>query len=230
MSMRIESVAFDFDGTLAELRIDFPLMKQRVRELAVKFAVPQPPPPVLPVLEAIDWVEQSIRKWNGGHGTGFREEAHALIAAMEMDAAARGALFPFTRALLERILRNGMKIAIITRNCEAAVRLVFPDIRRYCSVFFARDHVPSPKPDPAHLLLALETIHAVPESAVMVGDHPLDIQTGKAAGTLTAGVCSGNTGREELLRAGADWVAEDCDALFRFFAEQGVLRDAKPPL
>ncbi len=47
----------------------------------------------------------------------------------------------------------------------------------------------------------------------MIGDHPLDIQTGKAAGILTAGVCSGSGSRAELSAAGADWIADDCQEL-----------------
>ncbi|MCE5335212.1 MAG: HAD family hydrolase [Desulfobacteraceae bacterium] len=222
--MTIDTVVFDFDGTLAELHLDFPLMKLRVGELADRFLAPARPPATLPALEAIAWISQSIEGQNGGRAADFRKEALGLIEAMEMEAAGRGALFPFTRPLLDGILLRGLKTAIITRNCEAAVRVVFPDIARYCSAFLARDHVPAPKPDPAHLLLALRAMGATPAAAVMVGDHPLDIQTGKAAGVMTAGVCSGSKTREELIHAGADWVADDCEALFRMFAEKGVLR------
>jgi phosphoglycolate phosphatase-like HAD superfamily hydrolase len=30
---------------------------------------------------------------------------------------------------------------------------------------------------------------------------------------MTAGVCSGSSSRDELVRAGADWVADDCQRL-----------------
>jgi phosphoglycolate phosphatase len=57
----------------------------------------------------------------------------------------------------------------------------------------------------------------------MIGDHPLDIQTGRAAGVMTAGVCSGNSSRDELLRAGADWVADDCRQLIELFSKEGFI-------
>ncbi|MEN6441144.1 MAG: HAD-IA family hydrolase, partial [Syntrophobacter sp.] len=117
-----------------------------------------------------------------------------------------------------------IKTAVITRNCDAAVRIVFPDILDYCHCFLARDHVRSPKPDPAHLLRALEVIGAGPATALMVGDHCIDIETGKAAGVLTAGVGSGNVSREELSRAGADWVAGDCKELVSILLKEGMLR------
>jgi phosphoglycolate phosphatase len=63
------------------------------------------------------------------------------------------------------------------------------------------------------VVCALEFLRADPKTAIMIGDHPMDINTGKAAGILTAGVCSGSASRSELLAAGPDWIAEDCEAL-----------------
>jgi phosphoglycolate phosphatase len=42
----------------------------------------------------------------------------------------------------------------------------------------------------------------------MVGDHPMDIQTGKDAGAFTIGVLTGYSGREALEQAGADMVLD----------------------
>ena len=217
--MKIESFVFDFDGTLAVLRLDFTEMKLRLNSLAERYSAPTPPPPFLPVLEWLAWLDKSI-PGSGGRGCGFRQEALTLISEMELQAAASGALFPFTRPLLKALKEKDAKIAIITRNCEAAVRLVFPDISDYCPAFFSRDHVASPKPDPAHLILALGSIGADLRTSIMTGDHPIDIQTGKAAGVMTAGVCSGNSRREELELAGADWVADNCQELIEHLSQE----------
>jgi phosphoglycolate phosphatase len=104
------------------------------------------------------------------------------------------------------------------------VRVVFPDIAGYCHCFLSRDHVPRPKPDPDHLIRALAVIGGGGATALMVGDHGIDIETGKAAGVLTAGVCSGNVSRGELTRAGADWVASDCEELVNILINEGILR------
>jgi len=40
----------------------------------------------------------------------------------------------------------------------------------------------------------------------MVGDHPLDIETGRQAGTFTAGVLTGHFQEIDFLRASADLV------------------------
>jgi len=221
--LKIKSFVFDFDGTLAVLRLDFTEMKVRLSSLAESCFAPPPPPPFLPVLEWLAWLDKSIADSTGSRTGEFRRKAQALVSEMELQAAQNGSLFPFTRPLLKSLAEKGTKTAIITRNCEAAVRLVFPDISHYCSAFLSRDHVSSPKPDPAHLLLALESIGADLRTAIMIGDHPLDIQTGKAAGVMTAGVSSGNSCRDELVRSGADRVAEDCQKLIELLSREGLL-------
>lgn len=219
--MKIECFIFDFDGTLAEFRLDFSAMKKLLNSLAEKFLALPPPQPFLPALEWLAWLEGKIRE-SGGASESFRSEALAMICEMEMEGARRGALFPFTRPILRMLKAQGKKTAIITRNCDAAVRVVFPDVSEVCPAFFSRDHVPSPKPDPAHVARALEFVGARPQTAIMIGDHPMDIQTGKAAGILTAGVCSGSGSRSALEAAGADWVAEDCQQLIEQLTNRSV--------
>lgn len=220
--MKIGSFVFDFDGTLAVLKLDFAEMKLRLNSLAECSYASTPPPPFLPVLEWLAWLDNSIRK-SGGPADEFRQKALALISEMELQSAASGSLFPFTRPLLKALQEKGAKVAIITRNCEAAVRSIFPDISDCCSAFLSRDHVRSPKPDPAHLICALDSIGADLHSAIMIGDHPIDIQTGKAAGVMTAGVCSGNSSEEELLQAGADWVADNSRELIQRLSRDGLI-------
>ena len=210
--MKIDCFIFDFDGTLAEFRLDFAEMKQRLNSMAGSYLSLPPPQPFLPALEWLGWLEERIREY-GGPSRGFREKAMAMICEIEVQAARSGALFSFTRPLLKMLKERGAKTAIITRNCEAAVRVVFPDVLEVCPAFFARDHVLSPKPDPAHVACALGFLGADPKTAILIGDHPMDIKTGKAAGIMTAGVCSGSATRSELLAAGPDWIAENCEEL-----------------
>ena len=60
------------------------------------------------------------------------------------------------------------------------------------------------KPDPASLLKAMEFCRANPHETVMVGDSPVDIQAGKAAGVMTCGVLGGFHSRADLEAAGSD--------------------------
>jgi phosphoglycolate phosphatase len=212
-SGKVEIIVFDFDGTLAELRLDFADMKRQLSRLAEHYLDCTLPEPSLPVLEWLDVLEALVRKTDERGSEEFRQKARELIVQLELEAARHGRLFPFTRSVLRHLGQNQIATAIITRNCAEAVRIVFQDLDDYCTTFLARDHVPRVKPDPDHLLRALRQANANPDKALMVGDHPLDIQTGKRAGVLTAGVWSGSASHEDLLQSGADWVAKNCDEL-----------------
>lgn len=211
--MKLKSLIFDFDGTLAELRLDFPEMKRRLRVLAQEYFFDVLETPNIPALEWLETLLTTLEQRSGTAALDLDERANALIKEIEIEAAHRGSLFPFTRSLLHGLREEGVKVAIITRNCETAVRIVFPDLDRYCAGFLARDHVLRVKPDPDHLMRALQYLSTSSESALMVGDHPLDMQTGKSAGVLTAGVWSGNASEEELIRAGACLTARNCQEL-----------------
>jgi len=50
---------------------------------------------------------------------------------------------------------------------------------------------PGRKPDPGGLRLLMQAFGARPEETVMVGDSAVDVETGRAAGTLTVGVTYG---------------------------------------
>jgi phosphoglycolate phosphatase len=79
------------------------------------------------------------------------------------------------------------------------------------------------KPDPLHLTVALDRLGTPHDQGIIIGDHPLDIATGKAAGAMTGGVASGNTPLAELETAGADLVAPDAWLLLGLLGERGLL-------
>lgn len=218
----VRAVVFDFDGTLAAPTLDFAVMRRAVAEaMRPHLELPQRTPPQdlpdrrdLPVMEWIAHVAALLAAH--GHRTradALHADAHAAIRRVEVEAAARGSLFPFTRPMLAGLAAMGVAVGIVTRNCPEAVRAVFPDVDTLCPCLLTRDDVPSVKPDPDHLLRALDALGRSPGEALMVGDHPMDIVTGHRAGTLTAGVTSGETPARALHDAGAHVVAADCAAL-----------------
>lgn len=72
---RLESIVFDFDGTLAELRIDFSQMKERLGLLAGDYLPFAPRPTLLPALEWIDELAADIHRTDGTAASEFQERA-----------------------------------------------------------------------------------------------------------------------------------------------------------
>ncbi|HOI73854.1 MAG TPA: HAD family hydrolase [Syntrophales bacterium] len=210
-----DAAVFDFDGTLAVLNIDFPAMRGAVRKLAADAGIP---PEVLDGLFVLETIEAG-RAWLTGkspdHALSFQREAMSLVTAIEIQAARYGSLIAGVRELLEGMKKREIRRAIITRNCGAAVTLIFPDIADCCDVFLPRDGTERVKPDPGHVLESLSRMGIAPARAVVVGDHPMDIRTGREAGTRTVGVLTGSGKREELLRAGANVIVPSAPDLLQ---------------
>ncbi|BFR48820.1 HAD family hydrolase [Nitratidesulfovibrio sp. HK-II] len=217
----VRAVVFDFDGTLAVPTLDFGVMRRAVAEAMAAHLTP-PERPDLPVMEWIAHTARLLEERSPVGASALHAEAHAAIRRVEVQAAARGSLFPFTRPMLAALAAMGVPVAIVTRNCPEAVRAVFPDVDALCPCLLTRDDVPSVKPDPDHLLRALDGIGRAPGEALMVGDHPMDIVTGRRAGTLTAGVASGESPADALHAAGADMVADHCGDLMARLGLSGM--------
>lgn len=68
-----------------------------------------------------------------------------------------------------------------------------------------------PKPAPDAVLAILRRLDVPPSGALVVGDMPVDVEMGRAAGVRTCGVLWGNATREQLAAAGADFLAATMD-------------------
>lgn len=205
----LRAVVFDFDGTLAVPTLDFSLMRRCVAEAVAPFAR-MPEEPKAPLMEELAVLCSGVDEATAGH---IRKTAMAAVERVELEAAQRSSLFPCVRPILSALRRSGILSAVVTRNFPAAVYTVFPDAGDFFACVLTRDDVPRIKPDPDHLFRALDIIECPPEAALMVGDHPMDVAVGKAAGTLTAGVASGETPLEALLEAEPDFAARDVGEL-----------------
>lgn len=199
-----KAFVFDFDGTLAELNIDFKLMKNRVISLAGEYDIADDSLKELLILELIEAVRKRIARNDPPRAAVFYRAAHDLIEEIEIEAARKSALLSGTLSLLTTLKKRGHPVGIITRNCHAALICVFPQIESYCDVLLSRDHTEHVKPHPDHLLRTLNLLETAPHEAVMVGDHPLDIGLGREVGTYTIGVLTGHSSADTLVASGAD--------------------------
>lgn len=205
----IKAIIFDFDGTLAVLNIDFSSMKERVFDLMKHYGVAEEGIGERYLLEIIDEVYQFLSKKNPSGADDFYQRAHQILHEIEMKAAEVGSLIPGAEATLQNLRKKKMRVGIITRNCESAVRKVFPKINDFCDVFVSRNLVKRVKPHPDHLTYMMESLKTSGEESVMVGDHIIDIQAGKKVGMKTIGVLTGRIKKEEFEKAGADYVLGD---------------------
>jgi phosphoglycolate phosphatase len=214
----LRAVLFDFDHTLSDTALSFPELRRKGLEALARFA-PVVKDCSLPLMEQMAGILATLPP-----ATAAAAEKAALDAVKEVEIAAarRSVLFPFARPVLESLRTRGISTAVITRNCPEAVYAVFPDLDDYCACVLTREHVGHVKPHPEHIGTALERLNCAARQALTVGDHVMDIEAGKRAGTRTAAVLTGDSGFEELAAADPDSIAPDAGALLR---GMGMLRD-----
>ena len=215
----IKAVIFDFDGTLAVLNIDFSAMRERVFDLMRRSGIHEEAIREKYLLEIIEEVYEMLWEKNPFGAERFYQESHDILHEVEMKAAGKGRLIPGAVGTLKGLREKGIKVGIITRNCEDAVRRVFPEIDDFCDIFVSRNSVKKVKPHPDHLTRVMNSLKISGEEATMVGDHIIDIQAGKRVGMKTIGVLTGRTKKEEFEKAGADYILKDASEVYKLMED-----------
>jgi len=215
-----EAILFDYDGTLALLNLDFAAMRRHLHTFTVGQGISSRELHGLDILEMLNWATGWLRQHSPAQADRYARDAEQLIQDMEVEAARSSGLLPGVPELLVTLHQEQIGVGIVTRNCDAAVRVTFPHIDTYCQAFMPRNRVTQVKPHPAHLQAALDCLGTTPERAIMVGDGAMDIQAGKALGMFSIGVLSGNSSRAQLLAHGADLVLASVADLLQYVGPQ----------
>lgn len=203
----IRAAIFDFDGTLTPLTLDFSILRARIEEMARQYVGE-----AVVASQANQYILEMIHAIGdtlGQEGPRFQERAFRQLCVLEVEASRGKSLYPYTRDVLTRLRAKGVQVGIITRTCIEVIRTVFPDLDDHVDVVVTRDDTRYVKPNPEHVRMALAALRVEPGETIMAGDHPTDIEAGRAFGTVTAGVLTGRTAAPQFTLAGADYVFDD---------------------
>jgi HAD superfamily hydrolase (TIGR01509 family) len=158
---------FDLDGTLTVPVHDFAAIRTAL-------GMEETDPDILRFLASLPATEAAAK--------------HARLIEIEYELSARTAAAPGAGRLLDKLLRRGSVIGILTRNTReiALHTLAQIGLKQYFvpEAILGRDEA-SPKPHPEGIAKLLDAWGSTPEEAVMVGDYMFDLQVGRAAGTAT---------------------------------------------
>jgi hydrogenase expression/formation protein HypE len=178
---RIQAVLFDFDGTLTRPgALNFPLLKETVGC--------HPDMPVLEYIESLTSRKQ-------------REEVLSVVEDFEERAAAVSEPNPGAEDLILYLRSKGLAVGILTRNSLQSIERSLQNFGKIdisdFDIIITRDTPVDPKPSADGILLAAQNLNVEVGKILMVGDYVFDIQSGRAAGCLTAfldhGTTSGNS-------------------------------------
>jgi pyrophosphatase PpaX len=139
-----------------------------------------------------------------------RYRAHQREHAPRMTRA-----FPGAVEAVREVAAAGHAVGIVTgKLTEPAARaLELVGLAPYVHALIGADSCPRHKPDPEPVLLALARLGRAAGDALFVGDSPLDLRSGNAAGVTTVAALWGAASRETLLAERPAHLLHDVAAL-----------------
>lgn len=161
LSMTVEAVIFDLDGTLVHTELDFDLIRQQI---GIDSG---------PVLEAVQQMSPADR-----------DRAMHILHQHESRAANHAPLDPHVPALFNTLADRGVKTALLTRNSRASTAIVMDRHRLKFDFVCSREDLSGKiKPSPEPVLAICAALEVRPADTLMVGDYLFDLQSANAAGS-----------------------------------------------
>lgn len=119
--------------------------------------------------------------------------------------------FPGVIETLEDIASRGIQMSIASsRSSKSIWRFLGPmGIEKHFKFLIGGEQVENPKPASEPALKILEHFGIAGEDTLVVGDMPVDIMMGKAAGCKTCAVTYGNAKKDALERANPDFIVDN---------------------
>lgn len=145
----------------------------------------------------------------------------AFLQAYAQDIAVETRLFEGMEELLGDLEAQGIPWGIVTNKPRALSEqlLAALDLSQRCAVLVCPEDVSRTKPDPEPMFLAADQLGLPAQALVYVGDHPRDIDAGRAAGMTTVLAAYGYLPpdqRDDLDRWQAEVIVDDVAALHRW--------------
>lgn len=140
-----------------------------------------------------------------------RRENHWMEQS-ELDDFSDVIALPGTKELLGALPPSQLAVVTSAIRALAEVRLRAAGLLSYVQNMVTADDIDRGKPDPEPYQRGAAKLNLPPSECVVIEDAPSGVRSGKAAGARVLAVRT-TTGDEELLAAGADWIANDCASL-----------------
>jgi phosphoglycolate phosphatase len=201
-------VVFDLDGTLVDSSRD---LAAAVNATLARVA-PDTPPLSLDTVRTFvgDGAGVLIARTLARVGSRLKAEE---VLPLFLESYAHGllrttALYPGVREALDAL--RPRRLAVLSNKPGTMSRAILAGLGvgdRFFRIYGGGD-LASRKPDPDGVYRLLEETGVPAEEAVLVGDSPVDVQTGRAAGVRTVGVTYGFD-PEGVRREGPDLVLGD---------------------
>jgi phosphoglycolate phosphatase len=187
----VRLVVFDLDGTLVDSVRD---LATAVNAALDRVAPGTPPLPLADVRAFVGegarlLIERSLER--AGVARPADEVLPVFLECYRSCLLDTTRLYPGVAEALDRL--RGRSLAVLTNKPGELSRAILAGlgVADHFSCIWGPGEVPARKPDPAGLLHLARELGAQLSETIMVGDSPVDVRTGRAAGVRTVGVTYG---------------------------------------
>lgn len=209
----IKLIVFDFDGTLGDT---LELILKCNHETRRRMGAPVIPDSTIistigiPLWDGIKEMnpgisEADIPAWMKMYREVFDGLKHQIVPV----------LFPGVKETLAGLHKKGIILTVASSRGRESLNdfLQAMGIAPYFDYVLGAEDVVNAKPNPEPVLKTLGRFGVIGPECLVVGDMPVDIQMGLGAGAVTCGVTFGNSSREALSAAAANYVIDSFDKL-----------------
>ncbi len=224
----VRSMLFDLDGTLIDTAPDFSavlhtMSRQMGRpapdETSIHQTVSSGARALVKLISDLDESDEDFRL--------LHQQLLALYGDQIQNTCAT--LYPGMSQLLDTLENRGIAWGVVTNKPLAYSEVIMHrlGLAQRCRVLICPEHVSRSKPDPEPVVMACNAIQCQAASSVYVGDHPRDIESGRAAGTITIAAAYGyQPASPPISEWGADLIANSVDDISQWLAERAMTTQA----
>ena len=200
----VELIIFDLDGTLVDSKeaiaktVNFALAEVGLKEKSAS--------------EIVSYigtgVDDLISKSLVEQHQNLFERTKSVFENYRINSPEHSHLYPGVKEILE-YFKHKKKVIVSNRKHEFALRtLQALNIYGYFKEVKGADDIISMKPSSYPLEMAMKRFNIEKEKTIIVGDMDVDILAGKGAGIATCAVTYGIGEREDIIKAGPDYIIE----------------------
>ncbi len=219
---RIDTILFDWDGTLMDSAQEaFRAMNGAFRDLGVQ-------------LERAAYEKVYSPNWYKMYeALNLPKEKWLIADELWIRHYEKGAscLVPGGYDTVWELFRRGYDLGIVSSGSKVRVKseLSAFDLAQAFRIVLCNEDTLNKKPHPEVLETAMSRMNKTRDVCSYVGDSPEDVEMGKHAKVLTAGIRSGYPSRKRILSANPDLYLESIVELLDFFKDRPK-ENLNPPI
>jgi HAD superfamily hydrolase (TIGR01509 family) len=206
----IKGIAFDFDGTIVDsMKMVFDVLNESLRKrslpsIEVELLGRMAGLPLIDIISTKAQISESAAK----------EVEKDVFEAYTSFCRSSCQLLPHVESTLKILKSKSIKLGLLTTTPKKPLKAVVErfSLNDYFDIMLAKEDVKN-KPNPEGLERIIKKFKIRKDECIFVGDSPIDILTGKAAGVKTIAVSTGIANIEQLKEVKPDGIIPDLGKL-----------------